>query len=650
MGYLVAGLIVGPYIPIPLFADVERVHSVSELGIAFVMFAVGLEFSLKKAAQVLPISGLAAAAQIGGMLWAGSFIGGLMGFSAAGQIAMGASIAVSSTMVVTKVYDLHPPPGDVRTAVLGVLVLQDLVAIVLITLVTAIAQGAQADADAVFGVVGRLVGVTVGVVVVGSIVVPPITRRVAKLDSPEVDVVFAVGLCFALAAAMESLDYSAALGAFLAGMLVSDSGLGKRYEHLVAPLRDVFAAVFFVSVGMTVDPRVAVHHVGESLAIALAVIALQFALVTIAGLLSGLGLRRAAHAGLSLGQVGEFAFIIIGIGVAAGVVPDHMFTVMVIVAVVTTFTTSIGLAHATRIVETLARALPGRAATYLSRYTAWVDGVRERRAAPSVGGGIRRGAMLLAIDATMVGAVVIAAALSRGFLEAWLVERLGTASYVPSLIVLGAAGALAFPFAWGMWKTAATLGTRLGRAIFPESDGERSDLNSTSRSSVSAGIRLASLLVAGLFAIGVTGPFLPGALGPLLLIVALLPAALGLWRSTKPLGEHVGSATLALFAVLRDDPEQLPTDPQIADLLKGLGDVTPLRIGQGDAAVGKSLRALDLRAKSGATVVAIAHPDEDVVAPHGDEELREGDVLGLAGRQGSIALATEILRNGSTPV
>ncbi|MCA9711323.1 MAG: cation:proton antiporter, partial [Myxococcales bacterium] len=243
LGYLLAGLIVGPYIPIPLFADVERVRELSEFGVVLVMFAVGLEFSLGRVAAVLPLAGVTGLVQMGGMFWAGNLLGASLGLTPAGAVFLGASVAISSTMVVTKVFELHRPPADVRGIVLGVLVLQDLVAVVLIAVVTAVAEGSGLAPAALASTLGRLLGVLAAATGLGLLLVPRMTRKIAGLRSPEVSTVFALGLCFSLAAIMEHLGYSPALGAFLAGMLVAESGLGRRFEHLVAPLRDAFAAV-----------------------------------------------------------------------------------------------------------------------------------------------------------------------------------------------------------------------------------------------------------------------------------------------------------------------------------------------------------------------------------------------------------------------
>lgn len=648
LGYLLAGLIVGPYIPIPLFADVERVHALSELGVVLVMFAVGLEFSLRRAAQVLPLAGLVGAIQIGGMFWAGGIVGQLLGLSTSGQIVLAAALAVSSTMVVTKVFDVHAPPQEVRTVVLGVLVLQDLVAIVLITVVTAVAQGAEADADALAGVIGRLLGMMAAAVFVGLIVVPRLTRRVARLRSPEVDTVFAIGLCFAMAAGMEHLGYSAALGAFVAGMLVADSGLGTRYEHLVAPIRDVFAAVFFVSVGMTVDPRVALDHIGLATLISGAVLVLQGLLVTSAGVLSGLGLRVAGHAGLALGQLGEFAFIIVAIGTAAGIVPPYLYTVIVTVAVLTAFSTSIGLKLAPRLLAGVEHRLPAPMRTRLSVYSAWVDSVRNGHRVTPLGRKLRRHSLVLVLDAAVVTAAIIGGALAVEPVSAWVGAWLGVGEGLATAVVAVATGAVAFAFARGMWRAAGSLGSELAQAAFPGTDGERPDLASTSRTTMTRALRLAALIAAGLLVVALTQPVLPTGLGPLFIGIAVVPGAISLWRSGPPLEAHARSATVALLEVLHRserEPDVDPhADPQIHALLHGLGDVQPIQLAADAPAVGKTLADLDLRARTGAMVLAIARGESDVSAPTGRETLQAGDVLGLAGPGDAVARARELLQ------
>ena len=265
LGYLLAGFIVGPYIPIPVFADPQRVQELAEFGVLLVMFAIGLEFRISKLMSVLPLSGLTGLIQVSFLVWCGFSVGHLIGWNTVQSVFLGASIAISSTMIVSKVFEDHPPAPQVRQYVLGVLVVQDVLAIVLIAATTAIAAGGGLAPMQLVTTIGGLAAVLFGMLVGGMLVVPRLMRAVVRLRSPEISAVVSVGLCFGLAELAATFGYSVALGAFIAGMLVAESGQGVTVEHLIRPLRDVFAAVFFVSVGMTVDPFQAFDSIGVTL-------------------------------------------------------------------------------------------------------------------------------------------------------------------------------------------------------------------------------------------------------------------------------------------------------------------------------------------------------------------------------------------------
>ena len=648
LGYLLAGLIVGPYIPIPLFADVERVREMSELGVVLVMFTVGLEFSLSRAAQVLPTAGLAAAVQISGLFWAGNLVGVALGLSTPGQVVMGAGLCVSSTMVVTKVFEVHKPPTDVRSLVLGVLVLQDIVAIVLIAVVTAVAAGASASPGELLGVAGQLLGAIVVAGLVGLVVIPRLTKAVAKLDMAEVDTVFAVGICFVFGGVMQLLGYSPALGAFLSGALVAESGLASRYEHLVAPLRDVFAAIFFVSIGMQVDPLVAVGHVPQNGGGAFDLVLddeLSLALVSAAGLLSGQGLRKSMHSGLALGQLGEFAFIIIGIGVSAGLLSPSLFTVIVGAAVLTTFTTSVGLARADALLDKVEHALPTRVTTQLSMYAAWI--ARARGSAGGKRPQTRRAVAMLAIDGAAIVGIVIGASFAWPTVGGWA-ERQGlppqAVAFLGALLVLCTIA----PFAYAIWRASRALGTALASAALPPG-GAPSELVSTSRVTVTRALQLAALLGTGMLVVALTRPFVPPGSGLLALGVFLVPAVAALWRSRAPFESQVQSATVALFDFLRRQDSSVAPTSEAESLLHGLGDVVRIEIPAGAPAVGATLGELDLRAQTGAAVLAIADAGGTVVAPTSMRPIEAGSILALTGPPSSIMHARHVLL-GEEPI
>ncbi|MBX7195478.1 MAG: cation:proton antiporter, partial [Sandaracinaceae bacterium] len=371
LGYLVAGLVVGPYIPIPLFADVHRVEGLAELGVVLVMFAVGLELRLGKLARVLPTAGLTGAVQIGFLTWCGVTLASALGWSSLDGLFLGASLGISSTMVVSRALGEHVET-DAREHILGVLVVQDVLAVILLAAMTGVAATGTVEAEAVTADLLRLGGVLVAMVVLGLLLVPPLVRRVARLGSDEVLVVVTVGVCFVLAAIASELGYSVALGAFVSGVLVAESGLGPRVETLASSMRDVFAAIFFVSIGMTVDPVQALHTLPLALLVTVLVIVAQLVVVTLTGLVSGLGLRRSVTAGLALGQIGEFSFILAGVGIAAGAVRRELDVLLVPVAVLTAFTTPLALGAASRAVSWTDRAMPAPLRRTLGLHEQWV--------------------------------------------------------------------------------------------------------------------------------------------------------------------------------------------------------------------------------------------------------------------------------------
>ncbi|MGF1467550.1 MAG: cation:proton antiporter [Sandaracinaceae bacterium] len=639
LGYLVAGLVVGPYIPIPVFADAERIHALSELGVVLVMFVVGLELRLRRLLEVLPTAGATALFEVTAMIGCGYAVGRGLGWDVPGAVFLGASIAISSTMVVSKVFAERPVSPDVKDHVMSVLVIQDVLAIVLAAVLTAVAAGQGLSPGELLGMVGRLSGVLLAIVAVGLLTVPRLIRAVVGTGSKELLVVLAVGICFGLAQLAEELGYSVALGAFLAGVLVAESGQGAKVEHLVQSLRDIFAAIFFVAIGMSVDPAVALRSAGTSLLVFAVVLVAQLASVSSIGILSGNGLRRSVQAGLALGQVGEFGFILAAIGIQAGVAPAELGPIVVTVAMLTTFTTPLAVGASDRIVRGLDHALPRRLQLLLSLYEAWFEQLRAPPKAGSGSGG-RRLVLALGLEAAAILGVVVATALGLGALRHLARSYLGLAAPLDTLLVLAGATLLAAPPLVGFLRATTVLSRRFGERVFgiPEGDGRR-----RIRHVFELSLRLLLLLVVGVPCAVIVAPILGDWLLTPVLLVAV-PATLALWRTAGRAAGPVRSSAERLVDLLArqtsDDRHSIVSNPHG---LLGLDRALGVALGEDSPGVGRTLAELDLRATTGATVVAIRSPDAEHRVPTGHEPLHAGDVLAIVGSTDATDRAREVL-------
>ena len=318
LGYLLAGMVVGPDVPVPLLADSRTVQTLAELGVILLMFSLGIEFSLPKLLRVGPTAGLVAIFQCSLMIWLGYLVGQAFGWSQLASIYAGAVIAISSTTIIIKAFEEQRIKEDFTHIVFGILIVEDLIAILLITILTALSSGEELSALEVGRAAGRLAAFLLVIFVVGLLTIPRLMRAVVRLDRSETTVVASVGIAFVFAYLAAAFGYSVALGAFLAGSLVAESGVEKTIEHLVQPVRDIFAAIFFVSVGMLISPADIAAHWPIVLVFLVVVVVGKIASVTVGAFLTGQSVQTSVKTGMSLAQIGEFSFIIASVGVATG--------------------------------------------------------------------------------------------------------------------------------------------------------------------------------------------------------------------------------------------------------------------------------------------------------------------------------------------
>jgi CPA2 family monovalent cation:H+ antiporter-2 len=646
-GYLLAGMIVGPHIPIPLVADEDMVRTLSELGVILLLFSLGLEFSLRKLLRIGPTAGLVAVAQSSGMVWIGYVLGQLFGWTTLESVYAGAIIAISSTTIIAKAFEEQNVKGKFTDIVLGVLIIEDLIGIFLIAILTTVSTGTAVSASSLAITGARLATFLAGLVGIGLLLIPRIVRGVVKMNRPETTLVASIGICFAAALLALSFGYSVALGAFIAGSLVAESGEEKVVEHLIMPVRDMFAAIFFISVGMLIDPAIIVQHWGAVLAFSVVVIVGKVIFVTISSFLTGYSPRTSVQAGMSLAQIGEFSFIIAAVGLSSGATRDFLYPIAVAVSAITTLTTPWLIRAAGPAAKWVDRKLPAPLQTFVALYGSWIE--RMRRSPASSISSTRRLVRLLLLDAVLIVAVVIGAALEAGRLSALLGEWMGFAEATARTIVLIAAAIIGLPLLIGLTRTARRLGLELALKALPAAETGKADFAAAPRGALVVTLQLGILAAIAVPVVAISLPFLPSYRFALLPLAVVIIPAIAFWRSTMNLQGHAkaGAEVIAmkLGAQMADEKEDSPHDDmqRVREALPGLGEPVSLRVPAESTASERTLAELNLRGLTGATVLAIVRRDQTVLVPSGHERVRTGDVLAVAGSEESIVAARELI-------
>ncbi len=647
LGYILAGLIIGPHVPIPLVADTETITTLSELGVILLMFSLGLEFRFKTLVEVGPTAALTAIIETSVMLWLGFTVGRLFGWTPLESLFCGSIVAISSTTIIARAFAEQGVGPELKRLVLGILIVEDLIAIVLMTTLTAVASGSGLSAGAVVVTVGKLALFLAALIVLGLLVVPRAVRWVVATGRDETMLVASIGVCFLVSAAAREFGYSTALGAFIAGSLVAESGEGHRLEVLVRPVRDVFAAVFFVSVGMHIDPSLGVVHWLPILVLVVVVIAGKSLGVSLAAFLTSGAVRLSVRAGMSLSQIGEFSFIIASLGLALGVIRPFLYPVVVIVSAITTLTTPYMIRGSESVAASVLHTLPRPLQTFTSLYASWLEQLTRGRAPAK---GLARLTKLLVIDVVVLLALTAATAALSPAARAAL-EDLGFVDDAATVVMAVVVGIVLVPLLVGLIQVARRLGRTLATRVLPDGEAGRVDLMASPRRAFVVTLELATVLVVGAPLLALTQPLMPRAMGAVSVAIfsgAVVVMAVLFWRRAEDLQGHVRAGAEVLVAALSAQAKAGPhtrhanEEPTMKQIDLGLGRPESVRIPEGSPVVGQSLASLDLRTQTGASALALIR-DGDGHVPVSGEVLRAGDVLALSGTRDAIAAARSTL-------
>lgn len=380
LGYIIAGFLTGPHFNLfPTISDMNNISTWAEIGVIFLLFALGLEFSFNKLKGVGKTAMIGAFTEVSGLLLMGYLTGKTLGWSTMDSIFLGGMLSMSSTTIIIKAFNDLKLRGQLFTEkVFGILIVEDIVGIIMMVMLSTLANTSESAAgfELLFDVL-RLAFFLILWFVMGVYLIPSFFKKAYGLMNDETLLIVSIGLCLGMVVLATNMGFSAALGAFIMGSLIAESKMAERAEHVVKPVQDLFGAVFFVSVGMMVDPKLLVEYALPIMLVIFTTIVGKLIFTSLGVLLSGQSLNTAIHCGFSLAQIGEFSFIIASVGMSLGVISDFLYPIIVAVSVITTFTTPFFIGLSDSAYQKLKRALPANTIAWLNRYTTDTDAAGE---------------------------------------------------------------------------------------------------------------------------------------------------------------------------------------------------------------------------------------------------------------------------------
>lgn len=551
LGYIVAGFLIGPHTPpFGLIHDEETIKTLAELGVIFLMFCLGLEFSLRKLLKVGSTAFIAAFLEIGLMIWIGYEIGQYFGWNNMDSLFLGAILAISSTTIIIKALgDLKMKNERFAQLIFGVLIVEDILGIGIIALLSGIAVSGSVETGEVFATVGKLTLFMIVALVVGILLVPRILAYVARFESSEMLLVTVLGLCFGFCLLVVKLEYSMVLGAFLIGAIMAESRQLAQIERLVEPIRDMFSAIFFVAIGLMIEPQILLDYAWPIAVITFAVVIGKIVTCSLGAIVAGNDGRTSLRVGMGLSQIGEFSFIIAALGISLQVTSDFLYPVAVAVSAITTLLTPYLIRAADPLSGKLAQVMPERVSRVFALYGDWLRSIQPQGQSAVLAGMIRKILMQVGVNLAIVVAIFLGGAYFATSLADYLAPWVAQENLQKALI-WGAALLLALPFLIAAYRKLKALSMLLAEmSVRPEKAGRHT---ARVRKVIAELIPLLSLAGIMLLVMALSASILPT--GELLIVIGLLAAGVIalLWRWFIRVHSRM---QIALFETL-DKPEQ----------------------------------------------------------------------------------------------
>ena len=614
LGYIVAGFLVGPHCGFfPTVLHVANFDFWAELGIIFLLFSLGLEFSFKKLLNVGGSAAITALVIISGMMTTGFLAGKLMGFSFISSLFLGGMLSMSSTTIILKALtDLNLMHRRFTTQVLAVLIVEDLFAVVLMVLLSSIAINNSVSGNDLLMSVGKLVFFLVLWYLIGVYLIPSFLQKQRRYLSNELLLVISVGLCFLMVICSTYFGFSSALGAFVMGSILAGTSEAERIEKVVQPVKDLFGAVFFISVGMMVNPVIIGEYLVPIISLSLIVIIGMIVFGTIGMLATGQPVRIAIESGFSLTQIGEFSFIIATLGMSLGVIDANLYPIVVAVSVITTFFTPYFIKLSDPFSRWVERKMPPRLASLISRYSQGSTRNESELSALWKKVAVRNVWRIMLYSVILVAIIV----LSRYYLLPFLSSGMGE---TPSkLICIGVTIFAMSPFLLAL--------------CYPSTKKwEREKLQSSVHSNMPfVAMRLVRVLVAFGFLVGFILQIYSHILAVVIVIALFIFIAIYFSKSVRKRMRLLESKFISNL-----NERELRRSGKNNNLVSDM-HLAYVNVGYGCPFVGQRLRDSNIGKQFGVNVTSIQRGEKIIAVPRGDARIFPGDTLGVIGTDDQI--------------
>lgn len=443
LGYIIAGFLVGPYFDlVPTVADLQNIDTLAEIGVIFLLFSLGLEFSFKKLMGVGGTASITATVEIVFITVAGYFLGKLLGWSTMDSLFLGGMLASSSTTIILRAFDeLGVKTRRYAGIVFGVLIVEDIVVILLMVLLSTMAVTSQFEGTEMAFTVFKLLFFLALWFIAGIFLLPTFLRKAKKLLDGETLLILSLGLCLGMVVLATQVGFSAELGAFVMGSIIAETTSAEKVEHLIKPVKDLFGAIFFVSVGMMIDPAAMVENAWPILWVTLLTLFGKLFSTTLGAVLSGQALKPAVQVGMSMAQIGEFAFIVATLGLSLGVISPFLFPIAVGASAITTFTTPYMIKYSEPFYNFIARILPDKWVNKLNRYSSGAESLQAESDFKIV---IKSYTNIAITNGILIIALVL---LSLNFVDPFVKQHVADDRWRSAIVLIISLGAAA-PFLW----------------------------------------------------------------------------------------------------------------------------------------------------------------------------------------------------------